>query len=101
MYQRSADFPLGVPFNIASYSILTHMVAQQTGLVARKFIHMIGDCHIYENQVEGCLEQVKRTPGIFPKLLITPASDITSYTFANFKLVDYKPQPEIKYPLSV
>ena len=103
LYQRSGDMPLGIPFNIASYSLLTHMIAQQTGLTARRFIHMIGDSHIYMNQIDGTLEQCKRTANKFPLLIMPyPApADIFSYRHTDFKLENYKSYPEIKYPMAV
>merc|ERR1712083_1158792 len=93
MYQRSADMGLGVPFNIASYSLLTRMMAQVCGLEAGEFIHVIGDCHVYLNHVEPLKEQLKRQPGAFPKLKINPEiKDIDGFSYKDFEIVGYKPQ---------
>jgi thymidylate synthase len=101
VYQRSADVPLGVPFNIASYATLTHMIAQQTNLIARDFIYTTGDTHIYQNQLDGCLEQITREPYESPLIVLDKASDIFHYTWNDFHLQNYKCHSAINYPLSV
>jgi len=102
MYQRSADMGLGVPFNIASYSLLTHILAQCTGLKAGEFIHVIGDCHVYSNHVEPLKEQLAREPRPFPKLRInTDCTDIDGFKFEDFELVGYKPMKSIKMQMAV
>jgi thymidylate synthase len=102
LYQRSADLFLGVPFNIASYALLTHMVAQQTGLVAGDFVWTGGDCHIYDNHVEQVTEQVSREPYPFPMLRFErrPPS-ILDYTFEDMSIEDYQYHPAIKAPVAV
>ena len=101
MTQRSADFPLGVPFNIASYALLTHMVAQVCGLTVGEFIHSVGDAHIYLNQMPGVLEQLERTPTALPKLWLNPEiKDITKFTMDDIKLLDYESQAAIAYPFA-
>ncbi len=102
MYQRSADFPLGVPFNIASYSLLTHMIAQVCDLDVGEFIHVIGDGHIYSNQVDGVKEQLTRLPLTLPKLLLNPSiKDITKFTMNDIQLLDYNHHPQINFPFAV
>ena len=102
LYQRSCDIFLGVPFNIASYSLLTCMVAQQCNLVPGEFIWTGGDCHIYKNHFEQVALQLARTPRPYPKLVITrkPVS-IFDYKFEDFEIVDYDPYPTIKAPIAV
>lgn len=102
LYQRSADTPVGLVFNIAQYCLLTHMIAQQCDLAVGDFVWTGGDCHIYSNQVDGVREQVTREPRSLPKLVIhrRPAS-IFEYRFEDFELVDYNPHPPIKYPVAV
>ncbi len=102
LYQRSCDIFLGVPFNIASYSLLTHMVAQQCDLDVGDFIWTGGDCHIYDNHVEQVKEQLSRTPRNYPQLVIKrkPAS-IFDYQFEDFEIVGYDPYPTIKAQVSV
>jgi thymidylate synthase len=102
LYQRSADCPVGLVFNIAQYSLLTHMVAQQCDLEPGDFIWTGGDCHIYLNQIEGVKEQLQREPRQLPKLAIKrrPAS-ILEYQFDDFAILDYDPHPPIKYPVAV
>jgi thymidylate synthase len=102
LYQRSADCPVGVVFNIAQYALLTHMVAQQCDLGVGDFIWTGGDCHIYSNQLEGVAEQLKREPRAMPKLVIhrKPAS-IFEYRFEDFEVTGYDPHPPIKYPVAV
>ncbi|RMD83772.1 MAG: thymidylate synthase [Candidatus Dadabacteria bacterium] len=102
LYQRSADVMLGVPFNIASYSLLLMMVAQVTDLKPYEFIHTFGDAHIYSNHIEGAKEQLKRTPGPLPTMELNPdVKDIFSFTYKDFKLKNYNPQPHIKFDVAV
>ena len=102
LYQRSADLFLGVPFNIASYSLLTHMLAQVLGLDVGEFIWMGGDCHIYSNHVEQVKEQLSRTPKELPELWIdSTVTDIDSFTMDSFKLLNYDPDATIKAPMAV
>jgi dihydrofolate reductase/thymidylate synthase len=101
MYQRSCDMGLGVPFNIASYSLLTRLIAQVCGLKAGEFVHTLGDYHIYNNHVDPLKEQLKREPRPFPKLLIDPTiTDIDKFEYSHFKLEGYKPHPTIKMEMS-
>jgi thymidylate synthase len=102
LYQRSADIFLGVPFNIASYALLTHMVAQQTGLQVGDFIWTGGDCHLYLNHLDQVKEQLSRQPLALPQLHIKrlPAS-IFDYTFDDFEFLDYQFHPHIKAPVAV
>lgn len=100
--QRSADIPLGAPFNIASYSLLTHMIAHVCGLRAGELIHNMGDTHIYHNQFEGCKEQISRSPFKFPILEFNnPPNNIDDWSMDNFNIVDYKHHNRIKYPFTV
>jgi len=102
MYQRSADMPLGIPFNIASYALLTHMVAQVCNLVPGEFIHTIGDAHIYQNQIETVIIQVQRKPFPLPKLWINPdITNIDNFSMEDFQLIDYKHHKKLDYPFSV
>jgi len=102
LYQRSADLFLGVPFNIASYALLTHLVAAQTGLEVGDFIWTGGDCHIYSNHLEQVTEQLSRTPFPAPTLKITTDRDsIFDYEFGDLELVDYVHHPAIKAPVAV
>ena len=102
LYQRSADIFLGVPFNIASYALLTMMVAQVTGLQVGEFIHTLGDAHIYLNHLEQVQLQRTRTPKKLPKIFINPKIDaIEKFTFDDFSLQGYKPHPPIKGKVSV
>tara|TARA_B100000427_G_scaffold114324_1_gene94870 strand:+ start:6447 stop:7259 length:813 start_codon:yes stop_codon:yes gene_type:complete len=100
LYQRSADFALGVPFNIASYSLLLMMVAQECSLIPRYFVHTFGDAHIYQNHIEGVREQLQREPGRLPTVTIAkkPFFDIT---FDDIQLLNYEYQPFIKFPIAV
>ncbi len=104
LYQRSADLFLGVPFNIASYSLLTHMVAQQCDLQVGEFVHTFGDCHLYSNHLTDDIvfEQLSRTPRARPALNIKrrPAS-IFDYEYEDFEFLDYDPYPAIKAPIAV
>jgi len=102
MYQRSADMGLGVPFNIASYSLLTRLVAQVCGLKAGEFVHAIGDCHVYLNHVEPLRQQLEREPRPFPTLEINPeVKSIDGFKFSDFKIVDYNPYKSIKMKMAV
>jgi thymidylate synthase len=101
LYQRSADLFLGVPFNIASYALLTHMVAQQVGLEPGDFIWVGGDCHIYSNHVEQVREQLSREVRPFPRLTLTPAPSLFEYGYENFRLSDYDPHPAIRAAVAV
>jgi len=102
MYQRSADMGLGVPFNIASYALLTRLMAQVCGLEAGEFVHVIGDAHVYLNHVEPLKEQLKRTPRKFPVLKINPNKmDIDGFEYKDFKVEGYKPHKTIKMKMAV
>lgn len=102
LYQRSADVFLGVPFNIASYSLLTLMLAQVCGLKPGEFIHTTGDTHIYSNHIEQVNEQLTREPKRLPQVKLNPAiTDITKFTFEDIELVDYDPHPLIKGKVAV
>lgn len=102
LYQRSADIFLGVPFNIASYSLLLMMVAQVTGLEAGDFVHTLGDAHIYNNHLEQVKLQLTREPRLLPKMLINPAiTNIFDFDYEDFTLTDYNPHPHIKGTVAV
>lgn len=102
MYQRSADMGLGVPFNIASYSLLTHLMAHVCGLKPGEFVHTIGDAHIYLNHVEALKKQLERNPRAFPTLKINPEkTDIDSFVYEDFELLDYFPHKPIKMDMAV
>ncbi len=102
LYQRSADVFLGVPFNIASYSLLTYIIAKYTGLKPGKFVHTFGDLHIYINHIDQVNEQLKRTPKSLPKLkLINLPENIEDLTLDNFIIEDYDPYPIIKGKVAV
>lgn len=102
MYQRSADAFLGVPFNIASYALLTMMVAQVTGLKAGELIHTFGDVHLYNNHLEQAQLQLTRTPLPLPKMRLNPeVSDIRAFAFEDFELSDYRHHPAIKAPVAI
>lgn len=102
LYQRSADIFLGVPFNIASYSLLTMMVAHVTNLHAVEFIHTFGDLHLYANHKEQALLQLSREPRPLPTMRLNPAiRDIFEFTYTDFTLENYNPHPPIKAPVAV
>ena len=102
LYQRSADSFLGVPFNIASYALLTMMVAQVTGLKPGEFVHTVGDAHIYTNHLEQVELQLTREPKPLPKMKINPnVTSIFDFTYEDFELVDYEAHPHIKGVVSV
>lgn len=102
LYQRSCDIFLGVPFNIASYALLTLMVAQVAGLKPGDFVWTGGDCHLYSNHLEQAREQLSRTPRSLPKMLINPAvKDLFEFRYDDFTLAHYDPHPHIKAPVAV
>ncbi len=102
LYQRSADIFLGVPFNIASYALLTHMVAQVCDLKVGEFVHTFGDAHVYSNHFEQAREQLSRTPGPLPTLLLDPGVDkLFDFRAGHVRIEGYQPQAAIKAPVSV
>lgn len=101
LYQRSADLFLGVPFNIASYALLTHMVAEQTGLEVGEFIWTGGDCHIYDNHVEQVRTQLEREPYAPPTLTLAPRNSIFDYTLEDIVVSNYEHHPPIKAPVAI
>jgi thymidylate synthase len=102
LYQRSADIFLGVPFNIASYALLTMMIAQVCDLEVGDFIHTFGDAHLYLNHMEQVDEQLSRTPFAKPKMKINPSvKSIFDFKFEDFELVDYQAHPHIKAPVAI
>lgn len=102
LYQRSADVFLGVPFNIASYALLTMMIAQVCDLEAGDFVHTFGDAHLYLNHIEQAQLQLTREPKVLPSMKINPEKkDIFSFVFEDFELIDYAPHPHIKAKVSV
>ncbi len=102
LYQRSADVFLGVPFNIASYALLTMMVAQVTGLLPGEFIHTFGDAHLYTNHLEQARTQLQRTPRALPNMRIDPTvKSLEGFRYEHFTLEDYQPYPHISAPVAV
>ncbi|GMR21228.1 MAG: thymidylate synthase [Gammaproteobacteria bacterium] len=102
LYQRSADTFLGVPFNIASYALLTMMMAQVTGLQAGDFVHTLGDAHLYLNHLQQADTQLARTPKTLPTMRINPeVSSLFDFTYNDFELLNYDPCPSIKAPIAV
>jgi thymidylate synthase len=102
LYQRSADIFLGVPFNIASYALLTLMIAQVTNLAPGEFVHTLGDAHIYSNHIEQVKQQLSREAKVLPIMKINPhVKDIFSFKFDDFEILNYDPHPLIKAPVAV
>jgi thymidylate synthase len=101
LYQRSADMFLGVPFNIASYALLTQMMAQVVGLEPGEFVHTLGDAHLYLNHRDQAAEQLSREPGPFPTLTLAPKTDLFDFDYEDIKLSGYRAQPKIAAPIAV
>ncbi|HLR16497.1 MAG TPA: thymidylate synthase [Alcanivoracaceae bacterium] len=102
LYQRSGDIFLGVPFNIASYSLLTMMMAQVCGLEPGDFVHTLGDAHLYSNHLEQADEQLQRTPSALPQLRLNPdVKDLFAFTYEDIEILNYEPQAHIKAPVAI
>ena len=102
LYQRSADIFLGVPFNIASYALLTQMIATVADLQPGEFVHTLGDAHLYANHLDQAREQLARAPGPLPQLVIHRRPDsIDDFTYGDFEITNYVPQPHIAAPIAI
>jgi thymidylate synthase len=102
LYQRSGDIFLGVPFNIASYALLTQMVAQVTGLGPGDFVHTLGDAHLYSNHFEQAREQLSREPKSLPKLVLNPdVRSLFDFRYEDVAIIDYAPHPAIRAPVAI
>jgi len=102
LYQRSADIFLGVPFNIASYALLVHMLAQTCGYQVGEFVHTLGDAHLYSNHIEQAKLQLTRSPGVLPKIRLNPSvKSVVDFKFEDFEVLEYSPQSAIKAPIAI
>ena len=101
LYQRSADLFIGVPFNIASYALLVHLVAAQVGLEVGEFVWTGGDCHIYENHLDVVQQQLSRTPFPFPRIEIAPRPSLFDHEYADFQIKDYQHHPALRAPVAI